>query len=341
MPDSLDAHYKLVMKQITEGNVVPFLGAGANLCGRPDGAAWSQGQYLPSGRELAAFLAESYGYPRTEVKLNCPDCNKEVRGLEETLDLLRVSQYVDFTVGGGDLYRDLHKLFDADYPPTSLHRFLASLPAALGKRGDPQPGLLIVTTNYDDLMERAFKEVGQPFDVLTYVAQGVGRGRFLHLPPDGQPKVIDEPNKYTGLLEQRPVVLKIHGAVNRGNRDQDSYVIREDDYIDYLTRTPEINTVLPVTIVNKLKDSHLLFLGYSLSDWNLRVILQRIWSEQKFDFKAWAVQLKPQPIDQKFWSKRSVDILDANLEEYTKALETRLQSLLPAPGARPLPAQPS
>lgn len=341
MSDPLDGHYNLVMKRIKEGDLVPFLGAGANLCGRPEGAAWRQGQYLPSGKELAVFLAGNYDYPTSEVKLNCPSCNEEVRGTEETLDLLRVSQYVGFAGGGGDLYKELHKLFDADYPPTSLHRFLASLPAALGKRGYPQPGLLIVTTNYDDLMEGAFKEAGQPYDVLTYVAKGDDRGRFLHWPPEGKPTVIDKPNEYTGLLEQRPVLLKIHGAVNRGNRDQDSYVIREDDYIDYLARTTQINAVLPVTIVDKLKNSHLLFLGYSLSDWNLRVILHRIWSEQEFDFKSWAVQLKPQPIDQKFWSKRNVDILDVKLEDYVKALETRLQSLPQVSGTPPLAAQAS
>jgi len=247
MSDPLDGHYKLVMKEITAGRLVPFLGAGANLCGRPEGAVWRQGQYLPSGKELAVFLAENYDYPKTEVKLNCPSCNREVRGTEETLDLLRVSQYVDFQGGGGDLYNELHKLFDADYPPTSLHRFLASLPAALGKKGYAQPELLVVTTNYDDLMEGAFKEAGQPFDVLTYIAQGDGRGRFLHWPPEGEPKVIVEANRYPGLLVERPVVLKIHGAVNRRNFKQDSYVIREDDYIDYLARTTQINNCLLYT----------------------------------------------------------------------------------------------
>lgn len=339
MSDPLDGHYKLVMKQLTAGYLVPFLGAGANLCGRPEGAVWRRGQYLPSGKELAVFLAENYDYPKTEVKLICPSCNNEVRGTEETLDLLRVSQYVDFQGGAGDLYNELHKLFDDDYPPTSLHQFLANLPAALDKKGYPQPGLLVVTTNYDDLMERAFKAVGQPYDVLTYMAQGDGRGRFLHWPPEGAPKVIDEANRCLGLLEERPVVLKIHGAVNRGNFKQDSYVIREDDYIDYLARTTEISNMLPVTIIEKLKTCHLLFLGYSLSDWNLRVILQRIWSEQAFDFKSWAVQLKPLPIDQKFWSKRNVDILDVKLEDYVKGLETRFQSLPQVPGTPPLAAR--
>ena len=327
MPEPLDDHYNLVMRRITEGDLVPFLGAGANMCGCPENESWRQGQYLPNGGELATFLAQNYGYPPRVLKLDCPTCHKEVRGNEKALDLLRVSQYAGLQGGEGDLYKDLHKLFNADYPPTSLHQFLASLPAALVKKGFPKRGLLVVTTNYDDLMERAFIQAGEVFDVLTYVAKGDGRGTFLHWPPDGPPRAITEPNKYTAIsLDERSVVLKIHGAVNRSDGNQDSYVIREDDYIDYLARTTEINGVLPVTVVDKLKNSHLLFLGYSLSDWNLRVILHRIWEQRKFDFKSWAVQLRPEPIDQKFWSKRDVDILDVRLEEYVEALEARLKA---------------
>jgi hypothetical protein len=328
MADPLDGHYNLVMRRLTEGDLVPFLGAGANMCGRPENTGWMQGQYLPSGGELAAFLAQNYGYPLRELTLDCPACHQEVHGNEKTLDLLRVSQYVGLQGGDGDLYKDLHRLFDADYPPTQLHRFLANLPAALVKLGIPKTGLLVVTTNYDDLMERAFKEAGEIFDVLTYVAKGDRRGTFLHCPPDGPPRPITEPNRYTGIsLEERPVILKIHGAVDRSDGTQDSYVIREDDYIDYLARTSEINGVLPVTVVDKLKNSHLLFLGYSLSDWNLRVILHRIWEQRKFDFKSWAVQLHPEAIDQKFWSKRDVDILDVRLEDYVIALQAKLTNM--------------
>lgn len=336
MSDPLDGHYNLVMRRITEGDLVPFLGAGANMCGRPENTGWRQGQYLPSGGELAALLAQNYGYPQRELTLDCPACHKEVHGHEKTLDLLRVSQYVGLRGGDGDLYKDLHRLFDADYPPTQLHRFLANLPAALVKLGIPKAGLLVVTTNYDDLMERAFKEAGETFDVLTYVAKGDRRGTFLHCPPGGPPRPIPEPNKYTDIsLEGRPVILKIHGAVNRSDGNQDSYVIREDDYIDYLARTTEINGVLPATIVDKLKNSHLLFLGYSLSDWNLRVILHRIWEQRKFDFNSWAVQLHPEAIDQKFWSKRDVEILDVRLEDYVSALQAKLNTLTQSECAAP------
>lgn len=328
MPGPLDDHFAIIKKLFRDGTVVPFLGAGANLCGRPKNATWHQGQYLPSGAELATFLANSYPYPRRDIKFICPECKQEVKAPEEVQDLLRVSQYVALASGSGELYRDLHKIFDADYPPTSLHRFLANLPSAFKIMGCPKPELLIVTTNYDDLMERAFKDAKQSFDTVVYVASGDSQGRFLHWPPQGKPVLIEEPNTYCGFsLEQRPVLLKIHGAINRSNPKQDSYVIKEDDYIDYLARTTDVANVVPSILVTKLKESHLLFLGYSLSDWNLRVMLYRIWSEQKFELNSWAIQTSPQSIDQKFWSKRGVEILNIDLQEYVTSLQAAIDSL--------------
>ena len=124
------------------------------------------------------------------------------------------------------------------------------------------------------------------------------------------------------------MLLKIHGAVDRVNPDRDSYVITEDHYIDYLTRT-EVSNLLPVRLAAKLRKSHFLFLGYGLRDWNLRVILHRIWGAQKLKYKSWAIQLNAQPLDREFWRKRDVEIIDVALEEYV----ARLHDRLPAPRA--------
>src|SRR5512144_2769325 len=124
-----DEHYRMIAKLLVGGAVVPFLGAGVNRCGRPERTAWKLGECLPSGSELAEYLAREVDYP-----------------YQDRTDLLRVSQYVDVTLGNGPLYESLHGVFAAEYPPTPLHRLLASLPALIrraGRRTFP----LIVTTN--------------------------------------------------------------------------------------------------------------------------------------------------------------------------------------------------
>lgn len=315
MPDPLDFHYKLAIKAVTDGRVVPFLGAGANKYGRPEGSDWQCGGQLPDGGELSKYLASIFGYPDEDKK-----------------DLVRVAQYISTMTGSGPLYDKLHELLDTDYPPTPLTCFLASLHSVLSEKGYASRHLLIVTTNYDDLLERSFYSAKQPFDLVTYIAEGEHRGKFLHLSHEGNECLIEKPNEYRGLsLKKRTVILKIHGTVDRANDERDSFVITEDDYIEYLTRT-DISSLLPVTLAAKMRKSHFLFLGYSLRDWNLRVILHRIWGEQRLNYQSWAIQSNPHAMDQKFWAKRGVDILDVCLEDYIAEFTERLSAMEKAGG---------
>jgi class 3 adenylate cyclase len=315
LSESLNAHYEAVIKTIIQGRVVLFLGEGANLCGRPADKKWICGvsDALPSSAEVAEHLARNFEYPPGAPA-----------------DLVRVSQYVSVVSGSGPLYEELHSLYDTDYEPTPAHHFFASIPALLRDKGYPPRYPLIVTTNYDDALERAFRAVNEPFDLVAYVAEGEQRGKFIHFLPGGEVFVIDRPNEYRGLsLDQRSVILKIHGAVDRAGALWDSFVITEDHYINYLTRT-DISNLLPVTLAAKLRKSHFLFLGYSLRDWNLRVILHRIWGEQKLTYKSWAILGKLELMEKDFWRSREVDVFNVPLDDYVTELGERLKELPPA-----------
>jgi hypothetical protein len=315
-PSAFEVHSEQVARALLAGRVVPLLGAGANLCGRAD--RWQPGTpCLPSGAELAEYLADHFVYP------------------EQSRDLVRIAQYVAAVLGEAPLYEELHGLFGGDYAPTELHKFLAELPAVVRsqEKVPREPYPLIVTTNYDDALERAFRDANEPFDLVSYICGGDDRGRFLHRTPDGQLTVIERANEYSSLsLERRAVILKIHGAIDREDPERDSYVITEDDYIDYLTRT-DVALLLPVTLVAKLRKSHTLFLGYSLRDWNLRAIFHRIWQEQRRTSRSWAVQKGADELDARFWLDRGVEILDRGLEEYVDAVSQRVHALA-AGGAR-------
>ena len=307
-----DSHYWIVASRILGGRVVPFLGAGANLCGRPKGQRFQPGRYLPSGRELAEELAHRSRYP-----------------VADDVDLLRVSQYVGAVLGEGALYEYLHSTFDADYPPTLLHRLLAELPEILRRRNAPP--LLILTTNYDDALERTFRERGEPYELLWYEAKkGSTCGRFIHHGESG-PVAVSRANEYVArTLTERTVILKLHGAIDRVSSKGDSYVITEDHYIDYLTRG-DLRNQIPITLREKMTDSHFLFLGYRLRDWNLRVILQRIWGSKSLALKSWAIQLEHAnrnlaEIDYKLWAARGdVDLLYVPLDEYVEKLEEQIR----------------
>jgi hypothetical protein len=271
----------------------------------------------PAGADIAAHLARFFEYP--------PGAHS---------DLTRVSQYVALMKGVGPLYDELHDLLAADYGPGAVHRFVAALPRLLRERGAPQ--LLVVDTNYDDTLERAFADAGEEFDVVSYVASGRDRGKFVHCAPGEPAVVVDLPNVYTDASpERRTVVLKIHGQLARGpGRDLDSFVVSEDDYIDYLARA-DISSFVPVTIAAKLRRSHYLFLGYGVDEWRFRVFLHRVWGDEALAYRSWAVQPGAQPLVREFWKRRGVDVLDARVDEYVTALDRALTQLAPVDAVGP------
>jgi hypothetical protein len=307
MTDDLGPLYGLITGRLLKGKVVPVLGAGVNLWKRPP-PGFEPGKYLPSAQELANELARDL--PNAEI---------------DSRDLARVSQYMAALMGEGALGEKLHDVFDADYPPTHLHHFLAQLSRKTRESGLARECMLIVTTNYDDSLERAFSKEGEPYDLVTYIALGKDCGRFRHTRPDGSQTLIRRPNEYDGFqIHHRPVIAKLHGAVDRIN-GEGSFVITEDHYIDYIARATNLGKLLPITLRSKLKNSHMLFLGYSLRDWNLRVMLYRLWEEQGGrNFESWAIQVDPDQIDRKAWAKRGVEILPVRVETFVAEVEQRL-----------------
>ena len=277
-----------IVKALLAGRVVPVIG-------------------LDGSGDLAAHLAKAFSVPD-----------------DRPVDLARVSQYVATMQGSGPLYDELHARFEAAVEPGPLHRFLARLPALLRERGAPHQ--LIVTTNYDLALERAFEEEGEELDIVAYVAAGTHRGRFWHRPPGELPRPIDVPNTYaTELsLDRRTILLKLHGAVDPlPEREWESFVITEDDYIDYLGRS-ELTAVVPVALAARLRRSHFLFLGYEMADWNLRLILNRIWGERPVAYRSWSIQPSPSPLAQAFWRRFDVSALDVDPQSYVELLERRL-----------------
>ena len=253
--------------------------------------------------ELTTRLAERFEYPANG----------------DTLP--RVAQYIAVMNGSGPLYDELHTLLETGLPPTSVHRFFASLPPLLRERGVPHQ--LIVTTSYDLALERAFLDAGEEFDVVSYLAAGRNRGKFCHVAPDGSGTLIEVPNTYANelSLERRTIILKLHGQVgqNADDRRWESFVVTEDDYIDYLAQS-EMTSVVPVALGAKLRRSHFLFLGYTMADWNLRLLLHRLWGDEPLSYRSWAVQPEPMPLEREFWRRRDVDVLEIPLERYTDAL---------------------
>jgi hypothetical protein len=191
---------------------------------------------LPLGSEVAREMAERYDYP-----------------FEDREDLARVAQFVavqmDHLTPKEDLVERLRGVAppnfrDADEP----HGVLAELPFPI-----------YLTTNYDDFMFKALVDRRKrPYREMC---------RWNDLISD-EPSVFDKQRDYQPH-PALPLVFHLHGHTR-----PDSLVLTEDDYLRFLARMASDANLLPKPVERALKRGALLFIGYRLADWNLRMLLQ-------------------------------------------------------------------
>ena len=278
--DADDRHYPARRELLADGSViVPFLGAGANLCDRPQERAVGAGPLPPERPRSRRAPSPSGAAIRSPT---IPTCSAS-RSTSTRSSARDRSTATSATV------------FDADYPPTSLHRLLARLARLLRERGCRS--CCVLTTNYDDLVERALADGGPSFDVVWYEAKpdAEARGRFLHRPPGGE-VVRDRrgrtstPASALARAAGGPEAARLRSTASDSKRRQ---LRHHREQLHRLPLGRRRRRADPDRAVAADGDSHFLFLGYSMRDWNLRVILNRIWGARKLDLKSWAVQREP------------------------------------------------
>lgn len=302
--------YPLISNLLREAKVVPFLGAGVNVRSADIAALPDAGPSLPTGAQLSRKLAKEVAYPADDDR--------------DLSDLAKVASYFVELSARQRLCETLRKEFTVDAKPSPMHRYLASI----------RSPLLVVTTNYDDLMERAFIEAGHPYDLVVHPTdQREVEGSVLWWEHGATEPQAVAPNKLYIELDQRTVVYKMHGSICRASEKLESYVVTEEDYVDFLARMTGLHAI-PAQFLHFFRDRHFLYLGYGLRDWNLRVMLRMLrmsgagvgkggtGADDERDQKlvSWAVQYRPSPIETELWGARDVKIFDVPIDEFVKGL---------------------
>jgi SIR2-like domain len=142
---------------------------------------------------------------------------------------------------------------------------------------------LIITTNYDRLIEILLEERGVPYCVLTVAFDSKV---YLEFSPDlkADPKFEELKKEYVGLLSAKgfhavrksrslAMVYKMHGCPRLDiELNVNNIVIGDSDYVQFI-RSNE--GMIPPYIGSRMMQSRLLFLGYSFSDWNVRDLYEQ------------------------------------------------------------------
>jgi SIR2-like domain len=312
--------YGLIARLLREGQVVPFLGAGVNFGARQPKQRWdeSQSEFLPTGPELSRLLAKESGFT-SRYEHDLDDLAKVASYYVENSARIRLRQRL------AEIFKPEHRVFQ----PCSIHQYLAAVAA--------RKPLLIVTTNFDDLIERALEEKTVPFDLVIHPADHhEASASVLCWRHDVTEPAAVPSNQLHLDLNERTVVYKIHGTIGRKD-DIGGYVITEEDYEDFLLVMTSNQMVPPPLFMEHFHSRHFLFLGYSLRDWNLRVILRNLKTilppamkdektkapdkaRERERLMSWSIQFEPLDWERELWETRGVKIYDIDINKFVKEL---------------------
>jgi hypothetical protein len=316
----IEPPYGIIWNRWKNGRIVPFLGAGASMVGREKQAVWSHEShaFLPSGKDLSHWLAHQAKFPYTNPW--------------ELDDLAKVTSYYVDQSERGDLREALRQVLLGPFEPGPLHRLIADIPA-------PQ---VIVVTNYDTLVEQAFQEAKKPYDLVVYPADRSDYANaVLWWPHGADSPTFESPNSLGIDLAHKTVIYKMHGTVRQEGPEWDNFVITEEDYVEFLSRMIS-NTAIPADFAVYFRERSFLFLGYSLQDWNLRVVLKNLSRHLAFPQntedkgvkanlpaataipRSWSIQLNPSELERMLWERRNVRIYNLHLDNFVEKMREQM-----------------
>jgi hypothetical protein len=292
-PEINDLQWELIVKRLHAGRCVPFLGAAVNV--------ESQERKYPGlrlGGDLARLLAE-----KVQAAGELPRLALEYEVQTDRPFL------VDFLTSNLD---------ETKVAPSPALGVLAKLPFRL-----------VITTNYDNLLERALDLAARDYRILVQPAGGL----------DDTPETR---NALTALEQyEGTIVYKIHGTFDHEAASRARYgvdvapevTITEDDYIDFLTTHDSESGKLgiPKLVKTLVTPSTLLFLGYSLQDWDFRTIYRGLVGRlNKHNARtSFAILDKPSNAWIKYWSFERVNIVQMDIYAFCDELESRYVAKYP------------
>ncbi len=180
-------------------------------------------------RKLAIFVGSAVSYDS-----DLPSWGQLVSQMKNALDISRTDDYLKIAehyylqFGRNTYYNKINEFFPSGSQPNQLHELLLSL--------KPQH---IITTNWDDLLEKAINNKGD-----------------LYFPVTDDHELASAPTSQ--------LLVKMHGDLSHRN-----IVFKESDYLSYSDNFPLIEN-----FVKSLFSTHVVvFIGYSISDYNLNQII--------------------------------------------------------------------
>ena len=280
--DGRSPFYRLLVDNVKKGKCILFLGAGVHFP-PPAGSRFS---YPVADRlPLGAELARTLA-EECEFNKECPN--------EEPTDLKRVSLCYETKLGRNNL--------------------AARIQAAVGDKGRPSPAVcglaelpfpLVMTTNYDKLFEKALG--------------GVGKDPFVSGFDPSEAPAREYPVTKGDPSSEKPFVFKMHGDVDVPQ----AIVITDEDYIGLALRMGTAsNHPVPQSIRYAVTRQPLLFVGYSLLDYDLRLLMRALRGPLDPTYRpdTYSVNPEPDPLIKSFYTPQGFRFIAEDVWQFVPQL---------------------
>lgn len=236
------------------------------------GAGVSKSSNLPDWSELISNIKKELGINKEES------------------DYLKIAQLFYLSCGEAVYYQRLKDYFPENIEPTIIQKLIFDLKPAN-----------IITTNWDNLLEKTAQANGFIYDVVS---------RDEHL--------------VQSKLQNH--IIKMHGDFRDNN-----IVFKEDDYINYKNNFPLIENY----VKSILSTNAILFLGYSYSDINLKQITKWIQNNSTVIPPMFLVVFKEDKNQSKYLENFGIktiviknEDISFGLDSYSNKLATFLRDLI-------------
>lgn len=139
---------------------------------------------------------------------------------------------------------------------------------------------IIITTNFDNLLEKSFDILKKPYQVIT-----------------------SENQLALNYSDDVTRIIKIHGDLNNPNR----LVITENDYDLFFENNRLMTTYITSLLINRTP----LFIGYSMNDPDLRQLIKMIHSRLgSFRRPAYAIGIRLGKAEIRRFERRKIEIIN-------------------------------
>ncbi|HEX8181480.1 MAG TPA: SIR2 family protein [Pyrinomonadaceae bacterium] len=285
-------------------------------------------------QDLARTLPPGYLPTDSDAQIKLLRLLAAVTGIANPPDpLTGIASYYEQRLTREYLWMKLHGIFSGKEKATNTHRLIAA--AASRHIQQRFTDYLIVTSNYDCLMEKALDEAGVKYVVLA--TRKKDQKVVVRFSPN-----VEMANLWVDLNsgqyhpknwslvkpgESLVVLYKIHGCLNPDLKFQDdSVIISDSDYIDYLSHMETYGAV-PSWFNTNMHGKAFLFLGYSLSDWNVRSLFETLRRKRGEDFggQDYAVMNWVGEYEKVFFRKNLITILQTDLNAYVAGVAADLK----------------